>query len=66
MVPRWVKSTLRRLWLTFWLWLRPGVKWVLRQTTRLCELQRICYGTLSGAERSQKIGNVCFDCNIAS
>lgn len=35
------------------LWyLRPLVKWFLRQTTRLCELQRICYGETSGAPRT--------------
>lgn len=32
--------------------LRPLVKWFLRQTTRLCELQRICYGESSGAPRT--------------
>lgn len=31
---------------------RPLVKWFLRQTTRLCELQRICYGESSGAPRT--------------
>jgi len=31
---------------------RPLVKWFLRQTTRLCELQRICYGEPSGAPRT--------------
>jgi len=31
---------------------RPLVKWFLRQTTRLCELQRICYGETSGAPRT--------------
>merc|ERR1719295_1921192 len=33
-------------------YLRPLVKWFLRQTTRLCELQRICYGETSGAPRT--------------
>lgn len=31
---------------------RPIIKWFLRQTTRLCELQRICYGEPSGASRT--------------
>lgn len=35
------------------LWyIRPLVKWFLRQTTRLCELQRICYGEPAGAQRT--------------
>jgi len=33
-------------------YLRPLIKWFLRQTTRLCELQRICYGEPSGASRT--------------
>nr|ACO15220.1 ELMO domain-containing protein 1 [Caligus clemensi] len=40
----------------FFLWilmkLHPIIKWFLRQTTRLCELQRICYGLTPGAQRS--------------
>ena len=35
---------------------RPLVKWFLRQTTRLCELQRICYGEPSGAPRTIAVG----------
>lgn len=31
---------------------RPLVKWFLRQTTRLCELQRVCYGEVGGAPRT--------------
>jgi len=31
---------------------RPAIKWFLRQTTRLCELQRICYGEAPGAHRT--------------
>jgi len=35
------------------LWyVRPLIKWFLRQTTRLCELQRICYGEPAGASRT--------------
>jgi len=45
----WLWLSPAAVWL--WLWLRPGVKWLLRRTTRLCELQRICYATGPGAER---------------
>ncbi|XP_043250044.1 ELMO domain-containing protein 2 [Colletes gigas] len=31
---------------------RPIIKWLLHQTTKMCELQRICYGKPSGAERT--------------
>jgi len=31
---------------------RPVVKWFLRHTTRLCELQRVCYGETTGAPRT--------------
>lgn len=33
-------------------YLRPIFKWFLRKFTRLCELQRICYGTEEGAPRT--------------
>lgn len=33
-------------------YIRHVVKWFLRKTTRLCELQRICYGEVSGAPRT--------------
>jgi len=33
-------------------YLRPLIKWFLRKTTRLCELQRICYGEPTGAART--------------
>ncbi|XP_055933159.1 ELMO domain-containing protein 2-like [Argiope bruennichi] len=36
-------------------YIRPVVKWFLRKTTRLCELQRICYGEEFGFRRSSKI-----------
>jgi len=40
------------------LWyLRPLLKWFLRQTTRLCELQRICYGETAGAPRTIAVEN---------
>lgn len=32
--------------------LRPLLKWFLRKTTKLCELQRVCYGHPSGAPRT--------------
>lgn len=34
---------------------RPFIKWFLRKTTRLCELQRICYGENPGAARNIKV-----------
>ncbi|XP_011498106.1 PREDICTED: ELMO domain-containing protein 2 [Ceratosolen solmsi marchali] len=36
-------------------YLRPFIKWVLRQTTHMCELQRICYGKPSGAPRTYAV-----------
>ncbi|GIY19656.1 ELMO domain-containing protein 2 [Caerostris darwini] len=43
-------------WLSYLNWyIRPAVKWFLRKTTRLCELQRICYGEEFGYSRSSKI-----------
>lgn len=36
-------------------YLRPIVKWFLRKTTQLCELQRICYGDRSGTQRTCNI-----------
>nr|CAG4644177.1 EOG090X0AMT [Lepidurus arcticus] len=32
--------------------LRPLIKWLLRNTTGLCELQRVCYGDIEGASRT--------------
>ena len=45
---------------------RPAIKWFLRQTTRLCELQRICYGEAPGAHRTCAVGKskVWFICNF--
>ncbi|XP_045617509.2 ELMO domain-containing protein 2 isoform X1 [Procambarus clarkii] len=40
------------VWSTLYWWMRPLIKWVLRRTTRLCELQRICYGEYKGALRT--------------
>ncbi|KAG5893460.1 hypothetical protein JTB14_012177 [Gonioctena quinquepunctata] len=39
------------LWWLFNYYFRPVIKWFLRKTTGLCELQRICYGEVSGAPR---------------
>ncbi|PNF30272.1 ELMO domain-containing protein 1 [Cryptotermes secundus] len=36
-------------------YLRPLVKRFLRETTRLCELQRVCYGEKPGAPRSLSV-----------
>ncbi|XP_055923995.1 ELMO domain-containing protein 2 [Eupeodes corollae] len=35
--------------------LRPCIKWFLHTFTRLCELQRICYGARAGANRSKQV-----------
>ncbi|CAG9795240.1 unnamed protein product [Diatraea saccharalis] len=40
------------IWSTLQWYLRPFIKWFLRKTTRLCELQRICYGEKPGASRT--------------
>ncbi|XP_044762061.1 ELMO domain-containing protein 2 [Coccinella septempunctata] len=39
------------LWWFLTSYVRSVVKWFLRKTTGLCELQRICYGEVSGAPR---------------
>lgn len=39
------------LWLFITYYLRSLLKWFLRKTTGLCELQRICYGEPEGAPR---------------
>lgn len=38
----------------YW-YFRPVIKWFLRHTTRLCELQRLCYGEPYGAQRSMAV-----------
>jgi ELMO domain-containing protein len=51
------------LWASFveWLtpllvwYLRPVIKWFLRKSTKLCELQRICYGDKQGADRTLNV-----------
>ncbi|XP_067122620.1 ELMO domain-containing protein 2 [Centruroides vittatus] len=35
--------------------IRPVIKWLLRKTTKLCELQRICYGDEKGARRTHNV-----------
>lgn len=39
----------------FYVYARPFIKWFLRKFTRLCELQRICYGAEAGAARYRGI-----------
>lgn len=41
-------------WVSFYF--RPLIKGFLRLTTRLCELQRICYGEATGGPRSIAVG----------
>ncbi len=38
-----------------YLYLRPFIKWFLHRFTRLCELQRICYGYPEGATRAKGV-----------
>lgn len=35
--------------------IRPFLKWFLHRFTRLCELQRICYGCTRGASRNKQL-----------
>ncbi|KAF5294614.1 hypothetical protein FQR65_LT10720 [Abscondita terminalis] len=39
------------LWVYISYYVRPLIKWFLRKTTGLCELQRICYGEEHGTSR---------------
>ena len=43
------------VWWFFSYYLRPIIKWFLRKTTGLCELQRICYGKVIGAPRTNAV-----------
>lgn len=43
------------IWLYITWFFRPLIKWFLRKTTGLCELQRICYGEVSGAPRIKRV-----------
>ncbi|XP_055375288.1 ELMO domain-containing protein 2 [Condylostylus longicornis] len=36
-------------------YLRPFIKWFLHQLTRLCELQRLCYGAKLGSHRTRQV-----------
>lgn len=42
-------------WSIFQWYFRPFIKWFLRKTTKLCELQRICYGYKAGAPRCLEV-----------
>lgn len=39
----------------FYVYARPIIKWFLRRFTRLCELQRICYGSENGSKRKKEV-----------
>lgn len=43
------------LWLFIYHYLHPIIKWFLRKTTGLCELQRICYGEVNGTPRIKAV-----------
>ncbi|CAL4076382.1 unnamed protein product, partial [Meganyctiphanes norvegica] len=43
------------IWTTLYWWTRPFIKWFLRHSTKLCELQRICYGEYPGAQRTRAV-----------
>ncbi|XP_046390822.1 ELMO domain-containing protein 2 [Ischnura elegans] len=43
---------LQLAWSYVYWYLRPILKWFLRRATKLCELQRICYGAPKGAQRT--------------
>lgn len=43
------------IWTVLQWYVRPILKWFLRKTTRLCELQRICYGDIAGAQRTRNV-----------
>ncbi|KAJ8681861.1 hypothetical protein QAD02_017653 [Eretmocerus hayati] len=45
----------RYIWSLLSWYLRPFIKWLLRHTTHMCELQRICYGEESGAPRAHAV-----------
>ncbi len=49
-----------KIWFVLCGWLRSFTKWFLRKCTRLCELQRICYGNAPGASRILGIGKEFF------
>lgn len=45
------------LWIYISYYIRPLIKWFLRKTTGLCELQRICYGEEHGSLRIKGVEN---------
>lgn len=44
-----------RIFAFLYFYLRPFIKWFLHKFTRLCELQRICYGAEPGASRTKQV-----------
>lgn len=48
-------SLVSRVAVFLYMQIRPAIKWVLRNLTRLCELQRICYGTERGCQRTREL-----------
>lgn len=56
------------MWLSvksfFYILFRSLLKSFLRKTTKLCELQRICYGAETGARRTHAAGFISFHCII--
>nr|CAG4641080.1 EOG090X0AMT [Eulimnadia texana] len=55
-VGRWASHYFGPTFKPFWTYiaeaLRPKIKWILRRTTGLTELQRVCYGENAGAPRN--------------
>lgn len=45
------------VWIFITYYLRSIIKWFLRKTTGLCELQRICYGEVKGTLRTKAVEN---------
>ena len=39
-----------------YVYIRGLIKGFLRRTTKLCELQRVCYGEEEGAQRTKAVG----------
>ncbi|XP_012289039.1 ELMO domain-containing protein 2 [Orussus abietinus] len=46
---------IRYIWSVIYWYFRPLIKWFLRHTTQMCELQRICYGEPFGAPRTTAV-----------
>ncbi|XP_050301983.1 ELMO domain-containing protein 2 [Anthonomus grandis grandis] len=49
MIPEFIMNL--SIWWFLYCYVRSIIKWFLRKTTGFCELQRICYGEVSGAPR---------------